>query len=239
MFSLSLREETDSAFGSLTIHTRSMHSFTPSEVLISGDKQTRRSEIEAFIQAVYADSYGASIAVHYPTLMSIQDKDGTILAALGLRDAADGRLFLEHYLDMPVEQHVGALGKTPPTRAQIVEVGNLASRSKGAAQYLYLAFHAYAFELGYRYVTVTATAALALSFRRMQLECTPLAPALPARVPGYGIGWGSYYESRPHVYAGDISQGLQTLLIHYGAEYLHAHTPLRVKLHPGKGPRYV
>jgi hypothetical protein len=205
----------------------------PTDVLITGDAHTRREEVEQFICSIYKESYGASIDVRYPTLMSIQDEHGTLLAAMGLRDAGRERLFLENYLDMPIEQAIAQATGDTVDRSQIVEVGNLASLGSGAAQYLYLAFHAYAFELGYRYVVVTATTPLKLTFRRMKIETFHLADADPARLIDGGASWGNYYATEPQVITGNIRQGLHTLLLRYGARYLPNATPLRAKLHHG------
>ena len=235
MITLQLREDSSPSFGKITLASLGKSQAEPTDVLITGDEQTRRSEVEQFIQGIYKESYQANIDVRYPTLMSIQDEHSNLLAALGMRDAGRERLFLERYLDLPIEDALFQATGEKVSRSQIVEVGNLASLGTGAAQYLYLAFHAYAFELGYRYVVVTATTPLKITFRHMKLHAYHLGEADPSRLLDAGASWGSYYDRKPEVIAGDVNQGLEALLQRYGARYLPNVTPLRAKLHIGQG----
>jgi hypothetical protein len=234
VITLQLREDTSPSFGEITLASLGAGVAQPTDVLITGDAHTRRPEVEQFICDIYKQSYDATIDVRYPTLMSIQDEQGTLLAAMGLRDAGRERLFLETYLDVPVEEAIFRATGEKVERSQIVEVGNLASLGSGAAQYLYLAFHAYAFELGYRYVVVTATTPLKTTFRRMKIETFHLVDADASRLIDGGVSWGSYYATEPQVITGNIRQGLHSLLLRYGARYLPHATPLRAKLHIGQ-----
>ncbi len=87
-----------------------------------------RAQVEDYIAAVFARHYGARIRHFKPHLLAMHGEDGRILAALGLRSAASGPLFLETYLDLPVEQRLSAVCGQGVRRGDIVEVGNLASR---------------------------------------------------------------------------------------------------------------
>ncbi|MBP6252493.1 MAG: thermostable hemolysin [Rubrivivax sp.] len=49
-----------------------------------------RPAVEAFIAAVYRARYGAALRAFAPTLVSLHDADGEIVAAAGDRSAADG-----------------------------------------------------------------------------------------------------------------------------------------------------
>lgn len=225
-FTLNLREETAPHFARLVLSKQMPEMRAAMEVVISHQSAAGRADAEAFIRSVYAKAYGASLDVRYPTLMSIGGEQG-ISAAMGLRDAGHERLFLEHYLDKPVEEALFDATGENVKRSEIIEVGNLASSGLGAAKYLYLAFHAYAYERGYRYVAVTATSALARSFEHIGLKAHWLAKADPERLPGKGEGWGSYYDAQPQVIAGNIAQSLGVLMQRYGGEY----QPLEVALH--------
>lgn len=109
----------------------------PSVISIIPAFANDRAEVEKFITDIYAQAYDASIAVHYPILMSVRNAQGKILAATGFRSAACEKLFLENYLDAPIE----ALAGVP--REKIVEVGNLASNGGGASLFLFAAISAY------------------------------------------------------------------------------------------------
>lgn len=225
-FTLNIREESAPHFARLVLSKQMPEARAAMDVVISRQSAAERAAAEAFIRGIYANAYDASLDVRYPTLMSIGGEHG-ISAAMGLRDAGHERLFLEHYLDRPVEDAIFEATGESVKRSEIIEVGNLASSGLGAAKYLYLAFHAYAYERGYRYAAVTATSALARSFEHMGLKAHWLAKADPARLPGKGAGWGSYYDAQPQVIAGDIAQSLGVLMQRYGGEY----QPLEVALH--------
>jgi len=225
-FILNLREESAPHFARLELSRQQPTASGPMDVVITHQSASERAAAEQFIQRIYAEAYGASLDIRYPTLMSIAGENG-IAAAMGLRDAGSERLFLEHYLDKPVEEAIFDATGVHVARHEIIEVGNLGSSGLGAAKYLYLAFHAYACARGYKYVAVTATKALGRSFMHMGIGTHLLAHARPERVPGQGAGWGSYYESQPQVMAGSIAQGLEVLMERYGGTY----TPLTVALH--------
>ena len=109
----------------------------PKTVSITGAFSKDREEVERFITDIYAKSYNAEISVHYPILMSVRDEAGKLLAATGFRPAQSEPLFLEQYLDAPIEAVLNA------PRSQIVEIGNLASQGGGASLFLFAALAAY------------------------------------------------------------------------------------------------
>lgn len=98
-----------------------------------------RASIEAFIAAEFARVYGATLQHFCHTLAGRRDSAGRWVAALGYSLAGESRLFLEHYLDGPVEAGIGARTDRPVARGSIVEVGNLASADAGAARALIVA----------------------------------------------------------------------------------------------------
>jgi len=76
-----------------------------------------RLRVEAFVEATYARAYGSRISAHYPTLMSVQDHTGRIYAVVGFRFARESALFLEQYLDQPVETAIAAARGDAPAAA--------------------------------------------------------------------------------------------------------------------------
>lgn len=80
-----------------------------------------------FARRHYEARLGAKLEPDYAEWLAERGADGAPLAVLGHRRAADGLLFLETYLDAPIEQAVSsALGRSV-ARAQIVEIGCLAA----------------------------------------------------------------------------------------------------------------
>jgi len=186
----------------------------------------RRAALEQFIRQRFEQQHGARIRHFMPCLFSLENQAGQLLGAVGVRSAGSGPLFLERYLDEPIQNAIGArLGHTEPDRDELVEVGNLAADSPGAARLLIVALTDLLVALGFRWVTFTGTPPLLNSFQRLGLTPIALGEADPTRMGAELADWGSYYDSRPLVMAGDIHGGHQRLL-QLGAYPRLGHQPL-------------
>lgn len=165
-----------------------------------------RGEVEAFIRDVYAEHYGADVRAFAPVLLSLHDGD-EMVAAAGYRHATQP-LFLERYLDRPVER---LLGTTRPPRERIVEVGHLASRRAGEGRRLILELARHLGELQVQWVVSTLTEELRQVFARMGVQPIALGIADPERLGTDAADWGSYYDHRPLVLAGSLPHVLRRL----------------------------
>ena len=197
----------------------------PSLVSIVPTFAKDREAVEHFITDIYARAYGAKIKVHYPILMSVRDEEGRLLAATGFRSAKDEVLFLEQYLDQPVERIL----KT--SRDKIVEIGNLASDGGGASLYLFAALAAYLNHNGFTQAVVTSTDFLEERFRQMGLRPKQHAKADPSLLLEQGENWGTYYNTAPHVISGSINEGYKRLQSQLGVEYHDNRPRLFPRLH--------
>jgi hypothetical protein len=168
-----------------------------------------RAGFEAFIAARFRLAYRARLTRFLPHLLGVRDRLAGWRAGAGYAAAAADTLFLERYLDVPVERAIHAAGGPLPARSGIVEVGNLASISAGMARELIPALALHFHRLGYAWVTFTATRALRNSFHRLGLRPLRLASADAARLEDGGASWGSYYAQDPVVVACEIEQGLR------------------------------
>lgn len=173
----------------------------------------RRYEGEAFIADIFRRHYGARVTSFAPNLMLLE-RDGEIAAAAGWRGAGSERLFLEHYLDQPIEAAVSRLAGHPVQRERIVEVGNLAAEMRGGSVDIILHLAAHLDRLGYEWVAFTATSKLIGIFQRLGLPPLALAPADPQRLGAQAADWGSYYASAPVVVAGRIRLALERGALH-------------------------
>lgn len=166
-----------------------------------------RAELESFIAHAFKESYGAEVSHFCNVLLGCRDGQGNWIAALGYTLAANGAAFLEQYLDAPIEAALGERVGHQVPRAEIVEVGNLASIHPGAARALIVSTTRLLHDLGLRWVAFTATVSLLNSFTRLRLQPQVLAAADPARLADAGRCWGSYYDTQPKVMFGDIRYG--------------------------------
>jgi hypothetical protein len=173
------------------------------------DAHPLRNSFEQFIAARFDRAYGARVGHFLPYLLGVRDVSSRWQAGAGYGPAGLGRLFLEQYLDAPVEQVLAAAAGRAVERTGIVEVGNLAADSAGMARVLIPLLARHLHKLGYRWVVFTATRELRNSFRRLGLAPLQLARAEPSRVHEAGATWGSYYQHDPRVMAGKIALGLR------------------------------
>ncbi len=170
-----------------------------------------RRRVEAFVEATFDRAYGSRISTHYPTLMSVQDECGRIYAVAGFRFARESTLFLEQYLDQPVETALEKVKGDVLPRTAIAEIGNLASDGRGASLFLFLSLASHLRDAGCEYAVATTTRELRGIFARTGFPIAELGRADPTRLPDGGQSWGAYYEADPVVVAGSIAETLSPL----------------------------
>lgn len=171
----------------------------------------QRGEIEAFVHERFDRIHHADVHHYLPELLSLRDRHGALVAVAGIRLAAVEPLFLERYLDEPLEGPVSRIAGYGVPRRELVEVGNLAAKSAGSARLIIAAVTWLLAARGLRWVAFTGAATLINSFHRLGLEPTVLGAADPARLDGAGVDWGSYYDQHPQVFAGSIRYGHEQL----------------------------
>jgi hypothetical protein len=172
----------------------------------------QRITAERFVSACFKQHYGAEIVHYMPLLMSLRDQQQRLTAVLGFRHAGCEPLFLENYLDQPVEQLLSAKLKMPVDRNRLVEVGNLAVASAGGGRELITALTAYLSTTTAEWALFTIGPILYNAFTRLGLELIELADARIESLPlEEQACWGSYYEQRPKVMAGNIAHGNKVL----------------------------
>lgn len=187
----------------------------------------RRKQLENFIGSRFAEQYGARVRHFMPCLLGLYDGAQQLQAALGVRCGQQGALFLEHYLDVPVEQCIAELaGGAQPARGRIAEVGNLAAIGAGHARLLIVALTDLLASAGFRWVAFTGTPLLLNSFQRLGLNLLHLGAADGRRLGDELADWGSYYATQPQVMVGDVlaaHQRLQALGIYRRLGYQARH----------------
>lgn len=169
--------------------------------------------LHRFIRRNFEAAHGARIAHFLPRLIGLHERGGGLVAAFGTRAAASGPLFLERYLDAPVEQTIGARFGLPVRRDEVVEVGNLAATHVGATRWLILAVNLLLHHEGFRWITFTATPMVRNALHRLELRPVPLREARIERLPeDERAQWGDYYARGPVVMTGELGHGYRTLL---------------------------
>lgn len=179
--------------------------------LLVDEHHPRRAEVEAHISARYQHAFHADIPEFMPFLVAIINEQQQLCSACGFRVALHEPLYLEHYLDAPVEHVLARHYRYPIAREQVVEIGQLASFSKGAAPVQFLAVARLLVNLGYQWCVFTATGPLFAMMTRMGLALAPMVAAAGERVGEDFQHWGEYYQHQPRVAAGSLTDGLAVL----------------------------
>jgi len=167
----------------------------------------QRPAFEAFIQQRFRIAHGADIRHFMPQLFGVSQANGELCAVAGVRLASDEPLFLERYLDHPIEPLISAAAAQPVDRSAIAEVGNLAASDTGSARLSIIAITYLLAMGGLEWVTFTGNIGLVNSFHRLGLKPVTLCAADPERLGDERQHWGSYYESKPWVHVGNIRAG--------------------------------
>lgn len=180
---------------------------TPALSLVEAQGAARAS-LEIFIARRFDEVYQARVHRFLPRLFGLHGASGERVAAFGLRAAGESRLFLEHYLDEPVERVVFREFACSAQRSEIAEVGNLAGASPGALRDLIPELTRFLHREGFRWIAFTGAARLCNGFSRLGLPLQVIAPARLDHLPeSERAHWGSYYALEPSVMLGDIAAG--------------------------------
>lgn len=186
-------------------------SHRPADLSVVRREDADRRDLERYVHRRYQEIHGADICDFMPDLFALRGNGHELLGVLGFRPAGEGPLFLEAYLDSPIETVLKHRLGTEPKRSVIVEVGNLASSAPGGARWLISLSTALFMGMGLRWAVLTATPALLNSFVKLGITFVPLAAAAKERVANAGRHWGNYYDVDPLVVASDVSQAFHTL----------------------------
>ena len=180
----------------------------------SREQGADRTRVERFIERGYRVRFGSRIVDHYPSILSLEHTRGEVLAAVGIRNAGDEALYLERYLDEPIERAISRVTGDLPLRAEILEIGNLAAIGRSATARLIAAAAAHLEASQCEYAVVTATDELRNLLRSFGFGWHTLADARADRLADRGRSWGRYYERNPKILAGAIKQSPDRLRYH-------------------------
>jgi hypothetical protein len=162
----------------------------------------QRPELESFVSSAFARKHGARVRSFMPTLLGLRDPHGRLRGVVGLREAGIEPLYLEQYLDAPIEESISAASGRRVRRHEIVEIGNLAGGNCRAAMRMVAQLPAYLLSRNFSWIAFTATSAVRQILLGFDAPLLELARADEARVTGGGDAWGSYYRADPRVFAG-------------------------------------
>ncbi|WP_226668773.1 thermostable hemolysin [Microbulbifer aggregans] len=172
---------------------------------------SERLALECYIAHCFDNAYGANLKSFLPLLLAYgEGRD--FHSALGMRRADSGTLFLEQYLDEPVEACLSAAAGTQVTRAQIVEIGNLVSSTRGSSRMLFLMLAELMAAADLTWAIFTATPEVHRLLQKLTDNQLSLCRADGTRLGTALADWGSYYDTRPVVTAINVAAERERLL---------------------------
>lgn len=179
-----------------------LHGARPVVTAISGPDSADRKELESFVRIIYKRAHKAEINHFMPNLLSVRDTNGVLLAVCGLRHAHQEKLFLETYLDAPIEQLLSQLNDTEVSRNAVLEVGNLAVADPVNVRSLLASISLYLHSTQSEWAVFTGISVLRNSLFKLNMSLQLLGEASIERIPQHEhASWGTYYNERPQVLA--------------------------------------
>lgn len=163
-----------------------------------------RAELEAYVRTGFARRHGARVATFMPTLVALRDRAERLCGVVGYRAAATERLYLERYLDVPVERALGALTGREIARDSIVEVGNLAAANCRSARHLAAQLPRVLLGARYEWLVFTGTRVVRDILEGFGAPLHDLGAADRSRIGDVADEWGAYYDAEPRVMAGHL-----------------------------------
>lgn len=176
-------------------------------------KHPDRQRVENYIREKFRQRYGANVNSFLPELLTLSCKQ-RLCAVVGIRMAEKEPLYLENYLDAPVEQEIGFHFKTAIPRLQIIEIGNLVSTWRGSSQLLFVCLTDLLARVEREWVAFTATHEVEQLLKKMNFTLVHLADAALDKVEQTADQWGSYYEDKPKVMFGHVPSAMAILKQH-------------------------
>jgi hypothetical protein len=169
------------------------------ETIVIREGDALRDAAETFIRNVYAAEYGAELRTFPSRIFAVLNDSDEIACAAGVRSQDDG-FFSERYLDLPIEQALGAASTRTIARGEIFEVATFASRAPRATAGFIESVGSYGIANGFVWSFFTLTCRLHRLVERLGHPLTYLADADYRRIPDHER-WGTYYASAPKVFA--------------------------------------
>ena len=169
-----------------------------------------RAQVQAHIQKIYLDAYGASVTEFAPLLVATRNASGDILCAAGIRTAADG-FFSDTYLQGDFATALSARTGQTIAPTNIMEVVSLATATPFPVLAMLDAMIDWGRARGMSWGVFTATARLRRLLERTGLSYTRLCPADPAHIDD-PQPWGRYYQTDPWVCAFSEPQSAPVIL---------------------------
>lgn len=181
------------------------------ELDLQSAKTLARTEVEHYITKQFQAAYGATIKEFLPLLLSLRC-DSALSAVTGICPANNRHLFVEQYLDNPIEDEINSFSSLHVQRSAIAEIGNLAATQRGSSQLLFILLAAILHQSNLEWMVFTATPQVQKTIGKLGFQLNPIKEASPLSIRKSSIpDWGSYYDTRPMVVVGRLDEAIDII----------------------------
>lgn len=181
------------------------------ELDLSDINSQARTEIERYIAKQFQTAHGANIKDFLPLFLSLRCNN-KLSAVTGICPAGNHPLFIEQYLDTPIEDEINRFSSQNVQRSAIAEIGNLAATQRGSSQLLFILLAATLHQANIEWLTFTATPQVQKMIGKLGFQLHPIKEASPLCLHHSSVkNWGSYYDSKPMVVVGRLDEAMETI----------------------------
>lgn len=170
----------------------------------------QRSKAEAAVKKIFRSAHGADITSFLPCLLTAEINQ-RIAAVVGVRSAVNQPLFLEQYLNFPIETAIKNINGLDISRTSLVEIGNLVSCKTGISRQLFIVLAFALAQANIEWVSFTATTQVEQVLAKLSLQPVIIGQASEASLANGNGNWGSYYVDRPNVCVGNVYNAVHEL----------------------------
>lgn len=171
-------------------------------VTACGPGDPGRADAEDFVRHAFFRTHGARIHTFMPTLLVLAEPGGPPEGVAGIRPADAGALYLERYLDEPIEDRIRRHTGVRADRSAIVELGNFACRDSRVARMFMTLLPACLLGRGLSWIAFTATVPVRRILQSLGARTYDLGSADGACARDGVDDWGRYYTHQPRILAG-------------------------------------
>ena len=218
---------------------------TQMPIATSPTSYAQNQDAQAFIKRIYEYIHHARLSYFMPILFSgfadkpsygdwLSTDDNTLPAfrgtsvAIGLKPICEDKIFLEQYLNTPIQHEISRVAGEPVSRQRIFEIGNLASGCAGSARLMiaFLVFYLSTpvlnpttneYQTKADWVVCTGTDAVRHILAHMGIRSHVIAKATAEALedPEQVSSWGHYYQHNPLVVAINVADAKRVCAPHY------------------------
>lgn len=163
----------------------------------------------------FGSHFNACIGGFMPDLAAYHHASGAS-GVIGIRGARHETLFLESYLDHPVEDVIALVSDAPVHRRDVVEVGQFVIDHRAIVGDFFRDLVPLLRSLGYEWVCFTGTRRIRTLLASVGFAGFSVASARLERIANARDDWGTYYDHEPEVIAGKLSDPRGTWFRHSG-----------------------